>query len=147
MFKVSKLTDYGTMLMTEMAHQPQKVFSAAELAKSVHLTSGTVSKLLKILAKQGLLTSYQGKSGGYRLSKRPEHINLAEVISALEGPIAITECSEHDSHCDIESLCHTRRNWQKINQIIYRDLSKVSLAEMLRPIVPLPAKENIILRA
>lgn len=142
MFKVSKLTDYGTVIMTEMARAPEQVFSATELAKALHLTPGTVSKLLKLLAKQGLLTSYQGKSGGYRLTKSPEKINLAEVIDALEGPIALTECSDHGSHCDIETVCHARRNWQRINDIVYRHLSKVSLAEMLKPVRP----NNIIIQ-
>jgi len=97
------------------------------------------SKILKVLAREGLLTSQRGTKGGYTLARSPECISVAEIIRALEGPIALTECTDRVyGDCGLERLCPTRGNWHKINQAIRDALEKVTLAEMVQPIPPCP---------
>ena len=134
MLKLSKLSDYATMLATAMATEPARVYAAQELATRAHVSAPTAAKLLKMMAKHGLIESVRGAHGGYRLSRSPETITIADVIGAVEGPIAVTECSEHQSDCSIESSCATRANWRLINRAIRQALEAVSLAQMAAPL-------------
>ncbi|TXH04106.1 MAG: SUF system Fe-S cluster assembly regulator [Nevskiaceae bacterium] len=133
MLKLSKLADYATMLMTAMAAAPTQLHTAQGLAASTRVSAPTAAKLLKLLARAGLVESLRGAHGGYRLSVAPERINVAQVIDALEGPIAVTECSEHRGGCSIESSCATRANWRLINHAIRQALEAVTLAQMAAP--------------
>jgi len=132
MLRVSKLTDYGTVIMAEMAKEPDRVFSASEVAAMVHLAVTTVSKLLKLLSKGGLLLSFRGKVGGYQLVRAPVDISLAEIVTVLEGDFALTECSERFGECPLEGECAVQGTWQRINKILYRQLAQVSLAETVQ---------------
>ena len=134
MLKLGKLADYATALMTAMASAPAKVHTAQDLAGRTHVSAPTAAKLLKQLAKGGLVESLRGAHGGYRLSRLPERITVAEIISSVEGPIAVTECSEHQSGCSIESSCATRANWRLINSAIREALEAVTLAQMAAPV-------------
>jgi FeS assembly SUF system regulator len=133
MFKLGKLTDYGTVVMTALAARPAALRNAHELATETHVAAPTVSKLLKQLAKSGLVESIRGAHGGYRLARSPDLITVAEVVSALEGPIALTQCSVHDGGCSIESHCGVRGNWRLINSAIRQALESVTLAQMAEP--------------
>jgi Rrf2 family protein len=98
-----------------------------------------VSKILKILAREGLLVPHRGAKGGFSLARSPLEITVADIISALEGPIALTECSTHGAdRCGIESLCPVSTNWQRINRAVLDALSGVTLAEMASPRPALP---------
>ena len=131
MLRVSKLTDYGSVILAYMACHPNETMSAASLARGVLLPPATVSKLLKMLVKSGLLSSSLGKQGGYQLARPAEEISLAEIISVLEGPIALTECSVEKGACCIEEGCDIRQHWRGVNRIIYQSLAQVTLQEML----------------
>ncbi len=133
MFKLSKLTDYGTVLMTELALAPARLQNAHELAQSTHLAAPTVAKLLKMLAKAQLVESIRGAHGGYRLARAPDHISVADIVSALEGPIALTECSVHQG-CGIESHCGVRSHWRVINDAVRSALEAVTLTQMSLPL-------------
>jgi FeS assembly SUF system regulator len=133
MLRVSKLTDYGSVILTYMAAHPNEKISAARLAKAVFIPTATVSKLLKMLVKSGLLHSSLGKQGGYQLARSAEKISLAEIISVLEGSIALTECCVSKGKCRIEEHCNIRQSWQGVNQIIYQSLAQVSLQQMIAP--------------
>ena len=133
MLRVSKLTDYATEVMTVLAAAPARVHSAQELAERVRLDLPTVSKLLKQLASAGLIESFRGVNGGYRLAREPERISIADIVIAMEGPIGMTECSAQTGLCDHESHCGVRVNWQRINEAIAGALAGVSLADMLKP--------------
>lgn len=133
MLKMSKLTDYGTLVLSCLAEHPRRMLSAAEVSRQTHLAAPTVSKLLKQLARAELVISQRGAQGGYRLSRDPRKISAADVIDALEGPVAITECSSSDGHCDLESFCGVSTAWQKINVAIRRALDDISLAQLLSP--------------
>ena len=134
MLKISKLTDYGTVILSFLALQPEKVLSASRIAKDVSLTLPTVSKLLKILGEAKLVTSVRGTGGGYRLGPKPETITLAQVVTALEGNIAMTECCSTESHCVLDSLCAVKDNWQIINKTILSALAEFTLHDMIRPL-------------
>ncbi|HZP12614.1 MAG TPA: SUF system Fe-S cluster assembly regulator [Nevskiaceae bacterium] len=134
MLKLSKLADYATVLMTAIAAEPARVHNGQELAAKTRVPAPTVAKLLKTLARGGLLESLRGAHGGYKLAKAPEKLSVAEIIRALEGPIAVTECSHHQGGCSIESHCATRANWRLINTAIRQALEAVTLAQMVAPL-------------
>lgn len=134
MFRITKLTDYGLVLLVEMARDPGATYNPSGLAERLRIPEPTVSKLLKRLSGGELLRSSRGKNGGYRLLRDPERISLAEVLRVLEGPLAVTECSVGPGHCELETACSIRRNWQQINHAIHRGLEQLSLAAMAEPL-------------
>lgn len=135
MLRVSKLTDYATVVMACLATAGKEVLSAQQLAERAQLEVPTVSKLLKQLAQAGLVDSYRGVNGGYRLARDPQSITVAEIVTAIEGPIGMTECSVHSGQCGRESHCGVRVNWQRISQAITAALVSVTLADMIQPTV------------
>ena len=132
MLRVSKLTDYATEVMAVLAAAPERVHNAQELAERARLEAPTVSKLLKQLAQAGLVESFRGVNGGYRLARDPAQISIADIVTAMEGPIGMTECSAQAGLCDHETHCGVRVNWQRINDAIAGALAGVSLADMLK---------------
>jgi FeS assembly SUF system regulator len=130
MLRISKLTDYGTMVLAQLSSGARGLASAGQVAQATHLAAPTVSKLLKSLAKAGLVVSERGALGGYSLARAPEQISAAEIIDALEGPVAITECSAAGGACDLEAHCRVGRAWQNINLNIRAALQDISLADL-----------------
>ncbi len=133
MLRMSKLTDYGTVVLGFLAQHPEDMHSAAEIADATRLATPTVSKVLKKLAGAGVLDSFRGAHGGYSLAREASEISAAEIIDALEGPIAITECSGDHSHCSLETVCALGGRWQQINALIRNALAEISLAELAGP--------------
>ncbi len=131
MLRLSKLTDYGVVVMAHLARQPERPHTAAEIAAALPLGAPTVSKLLKLLARGGLLVSQRGAKGGYVLAREAKQISVAQVIDALEGPIALTECVL-PGVCRQAENCGVRDNWVKLSGTVYHALDGVSLAEMAR---------------
>jgi FeS assembly SUF system regulator len=131
MLRVTKLTDYATVVLTALAEAPARVLSAAELAERAGLELPTVSKVLKPLAHAGLVESFRGSNGGYRLARAAETISLIEVVEAIEGRVGMTECSGEHSTCELEAHCGVRGNWRHINDVVADALRAVSLAQML----------------
>ena len=134
MIKLSRMADYGVVLMTQMARERELLRTAPELAQSCGLPLPTVSKILKLLAQGGLLASHRGTKGGYLLAREADDITMADVIGTLDGPIALTDCVGPDGVlCEIEALCPTRTNWRRINDAMVQALSGVTLADMAVP--------------
>ena len=133
MLRISKLTDYATVVMTALCDAPDHVHSAQDIAEKARLELPTVSKLLKQLAHADLVQSFRGVNGGYRLARAPARITIAEIVIAMEGPIGMTECSAHAGLCGHEPHCGVRVNWQRINQAIAQALQSVTLADMIKP--------------
>jgi FeS assembly SUF system regulator len=131
MLRISKLTDYATVVMTCLAESGDEVLSAQLLAERARLETPTVSKVLKQLAGAGLVDSWRGVNGGYRLAREPREISVADIVTAMEGPIGMTECCAHSGICDHESHCGVRVNWQRISDAIRTALEGVTLADML----------------
>nr|WP_295382627.1 SUF system Fe-S cluster assembly regulator [Pseudoxanthomonas sp.] len=133
MLRVTKLTDYATVVLTVLAARPGEILSATDLADHSGLESPTVSKVLKPLAQAGLVEGLRGVHGGYRLSRAAADISLIEIVEAMEGPLAMTECSQADGHCGIAHQCGARANWRLINDVVADALRGVTLAQMLHP--------------
>ena len=134
MIKLSKLTDYATVILSYMAKDHVNMHAAIEISEVTGITLPTVSKILKLLVKAHVLTSVRGAKGGYLLARVPEKITVASVISALEGPIALTECTASHKNCDQASGCEIQGNWGLINQKIFNALDSVTLADMIMPV-------------
>lgn len=141
MLRISRLTDYGTLVLAHLSTGEAELSSAAEVATATGIALPTVSKLLKILAKAGLVSSTRGAQGGYQLSRGADQISAADIIDALEGPVFITECSDDDNHCDFESVCNVGGAWQRINVAIRRALSDINLTDLQRSKAPIPRFE------
>ena len=131
MLRVSRLTDYATVVMSCIAAHPTSVLSTGQIASETQLELPTVSKLLKALMHASLVESFRGVNGGYRLARPATDISLAEIVEALEGPIGMTECSVSEGQCERESGCGVRHSWQRINSVLTNTLRGVMLAEML----------------
>ena len=116
MLRVTKLTDYATLVLTVLAARPGEVLSAAGLAEQA-----------------GLVEGFRGANGGYKLARDAADISPVEIVEATEGPLGMTECSVHAGACGIESSCGVRANWRRINDVVADALRKVTLAEMLAP--------------
>lgn len=135
MIRLSKLADYGIVMMTHMAARAERQHTAPEIAAQSHLPLPMASKILKALVRGGVLVSHRGVKGGYGLARPATAISVADVIVALEGPIALTACIEHaPGECDIEALCPARANWQRINAAIRDALEGITMAEMAQTV-------------
>ncbi len=134
MLRMSKMTDYGTVILSHMARveaaQHHTLLSASDLAGATSLALPTVSKVLKSLSRAGLVTPHRGAQGGYELARPAQQITAAQIIDALEGPVAITECASEDGHCELESICSVGGAWQRVNHAIRRGLHDISLAQL-----------------
>ncbi|MCS6877671.1 MAG: SUF system Fe-S cluster assembly regulator [Geminicoccaceae bacterium] len=136
MIRLSRLSDYGIVLMTRLAREPERALPASVLARESAVSPAMTGKILKLLARAELLVSHRGAHGGYALARAPERITIAEIIEALDGPIALTSCLRPSAEgCGIEALCPARTNWQRINRAIRDALAEVTLAEMARPVL------------
>ena len=130
MLRISRLTDYATVVLATLAEQPERVQTATALAERTRIAVPTVSKLLKQLQRANLVTSMRGLHGGYQLARPAAQIAAADILDALEGPVALTDCSVGQGHCGIESHCRVGRVWQRLNLAIRRSLQDVSLAQL-----------------
>lgn len=143
MLRVTKLTDYATVVLTVLAARPGQVLSASELAEAAGLEAPTVAKLLKPLAQAGLVIGLRGVHGGYRLSRDAAQITLIEVVQAMEGPLAITECSQDHGSCGIAHQCGVRTQWRLINDVLADALRSVTLQQMLASPTPTERRRPI----
>ncbi len=136
MIRMSKQADYGLVLMTAFLRGPQQSpnLSARELAARTRLPLPMVSKILKALARQGLLVSHRGTNGGYSLARTPDRITVSEVLVAVEGPIAMTECLHDRGDCRQVAVCPVRTNWERINVAVKHVLDAITLADMADPL-------------
>jgi len=131
MFRITRQTDYGIVLLTHMATRPvDEVHTAKDAARWSGLPLPMVSKILKTLARASILVSHRGVKGGYSLGRRPERITVGDVIQALEGPISITDCAHGEGNCHQETACPTKVNWQRLNSVVRDALEKIPLTEM-----------------
>ena len=146
MLRMSKLTDYGTVVLACLATDNRYLHSAAQVAVDTRLAQPTVSKLLKALTRAGLVLSERGAQGGYTLARSARDISAADIIDALEGPVAITTCSASEGQCDLEPVCQVGSAWQRINVSIrsaLRDITLDDLRTHAEPIKPLDLKGEL----
>lgn len=130
MLRISKLTDYGLVLLTNLAQGGHGILTAHELADRSRVPLPTASKILKELCKAGLVLSHRGRRGGYTLARTADQISVAAVVEALEGPVALTECSTHDGGCELEPVCLAKGRWGPISRAIQRTLQRLPLSAL-----------------
>ena len=142
MIRLSKLTDYAVVMLSHMAAREGEVYTACRLATRTSVPEPTAAKILKHLAKAGILSSQRGSNGGYELARPAAEVSVAEIIVALEGPIALAACVDgSDDHCGVERLCAMRGNWNRVNTAIRAALEDITLADMAQPFAFSPAPE------
>jgi FeS assembly SUF system regulator len=144
MIRLTKVSDYGIVLLSYIANElPGERFNARSLAEETRIPAPMVSKILKALGRGNLLLSHRGVKGGYSLARPAEEITVADVVRALEGPIAITECVDGDSSgCSIELVCPVKTNWERINNAVIDSLENIKITEM----APVNCRSGAILR-
>lgn len=146
MFRINRLSDYALVICGRLGSgQGAHPQSAPDLAETTRLPLPTVTKILKSLARAGILESVRGAHGGYRLTRQASSISVLEVLEAMEGRLAITECVEvAGGGCAYETGCVARGPWERINAALRAALSQVALAELDEtspgPLVPIPAQ-------
>lgn len=132
MFKLSRMTDYGVVLLCYMAQRSDARSTAPELAERTGLPAPTVSKILKALTKADILSATRGAQGGYAIARAPESVTVAQIIAALDGPVALTACVDgSDDNCAVEQVCPMAGSWNRINKAVKSALSDVTLAELV----------------
>lgn len=143
MLRMSKMTDYGIVLMTELARAEGGTRTTRELAARTRVPLPSASKVLKGLLQAGLVVSHRGANGGYGLARSPESLSLAELVASLEGPVSLTECGVHPTGgapCELEAVCQVRGHWRLINQAIQESLARLTLADLIAPAPRMPER-------
>jgi len=134
MLRLTRVTDYGILLMTQLARLDGGVgasrLTANDLALSTRVPAPTVSKILQSLLHAGLLDSVRGAHGGYCLTRPAAEISVRDIIQCLEGQIALTECNLEQGECEQLPFCSISNNWKRINAAIHHALEGISLADM-----------------
>lgn len=133
MLRISKLADYGTIIMVYLSTRARLLSNARDIARHTHLAIPTVSKVLKRLTTAGLLSSVRGAAGGYRLQRPASDISVAEILYALDESRGLTECQAHPNTCVLQDVCHVQGNWRLISQVIESTLNSVSLEALATP--------------
>jgi FeS assembly SUF system regulator len=128
--RISKLTDYATVILAQLAEAGGERRTAAEVAADAGLAAPTVAKVLKELQRAGLVVSTRGARGGYSLARSADTISAADILDAVEGPIGLTECSIHPGQCELESNCRVGRTWQRVNLAIHQALADLRLTDL-----------------
>jgi FeS assembly SUF system regulator len=136
MLRLSKLTDYAVVVLVRLAGM-DGVQTSPGIAAATGIPEPTVAKVLKTLAAGDLVSSQRGARGGYRLNRALSAIPIADVIAAVDGPIALTACVEGaPGGCESQGLCPMRGRWDPVNEAIHRALSTITLADMQTPVLP-----------
>jgi len=141
MLRISKLTDYATVLLASLSDAGGGLTSASELADRTGIGLPTVSKLLKELQRAGLVRSTRGARGGYQLARPADEITAAQIIDAVEGPVALTECASDHGSCDIEASCRVGHSWQQVSMAIRHSLQELRLTTLIAHDAPVRAPD------
>lgn len=134
MIRLSRLADYGIVVVTHLVRHGDRQQNAPEIAQATSIPQPVASKVLKLLVRAEILVSHRGAKGGYGLARPAGAISVADVVEAVDGPIALTTCLDEPNDCGIEAFCPARANWQRVNDAIRDALGRVSLAEMTQTI-------------
>ena len=138
MLRLSKLADYAVVVMVRLSHGGGSVgacHTSPSVAAMTGLPEPTVAKVLKALAAAGLVISQRGARGGYRLARPLQDVSIADVVSAIDGPIALAACVDGGTGtCESEALCPVRGRWDPVNQAVLQALRRITLADMAPPI-------------
>lgn len=140
MLRLSNFADYGVVIMTAAARTDGGLVAASQVSSATGIPVPTVAKLMNHLARAGLLVSHRGVSGGFALSRPSPEISLADIVEAIDGPIALTHCCAEDAaRCELHSRCAVRPHWEPVNRAVRTALSHVSLQALAGTPVEVPA--------
>lgn len=150
MLRITRLSDYAIVVLSAAARIAPAAFTARTAAEQTGLPLPAVKKILKGLVQKGVVESQRGTAGGYRLSRPAAQIALADIIDAIEGPFALTDCghekTDGQSSCEYVDHCAVHSNWARVNGIVRRALASVTLSDMIGPgdreLVPLRVRRN-----
>jgi len=131
LLRISRMADYAVIATSYMAKHPEANLSASDIAEATGVPLPSISKILKKLAKAEILQSKRGVAGGYKLSRSPKSITIADLISSVEGPIVMADCLDHNRGCSLESFCTVKIPWQRVSNIIEEALTELSLADIV----------------
>ncbi len=142
MFRLSRITDYGIRVLAHLASSEESGLQASpvnarEVADELSLPLPIVSKVMKSLARAGVLESHRGSKGGFNLALRPQDLTVADMITVLEGPVALMQCSADSSECRHAGSCTIQEPWSVINLAVENTLATITLADLISPTFPL----------
>lgn len=133
MIRISKLADYSVVVLAALASYSGDMMSVSALSGETKLPEPTISKVLKLLSKNGIVASTRGINGGYTLSYKPEDITVERIVTAVDGPIAVTACADGSMpDCHVGDSCPVRGRWDDVNMALRNALSSVTLADMIK---------------
>ncbi len=131
MIRLSRFADYAVAMLAELARDAGARLAASDLAVRTNLPEPTVAKILKSLARAEILVSTRGVNGGYSLNREPGRITVADIITAMDGPISLTDCADN-SPCVLEGHCSMHGRWGKVNMAIRAALESVTLVDLMQ---------------
>jgi len=131
MLKLTRIADYGVLLMAKVAASEQPRLTAMDLSTMTHIPSPTVSKVLQTLLAGKLLFSVRGAHGGYALVRSAKDISVADILLCFDHELALTACNTEQTQCEQHDHCTISHNWQGINRSIVRVLRHISLTDMM----------------
>ncbi len=147
MLRLSKLTDYAVVVLIRLAEgdratcragMSEPVQTSPGIAAATGVPEPTVAKVLKSLASANLVLSLRGARGGYRLARPLANVSVADVITAVDGPIALTACVDGGAGgCDVQGLCAVKGRWDLVNSAIRDALDRITLEDMRSASVPM----------
>ena len=134
MLRLNRMTDYAILVLGVLHGRPDVLLSSAQIAQHAQLTQATAAKIIKALGSAGLVTTIRGTKGGCQLALPASAISIADVIEAIEGPIALTACVEGaEEPCSVQQGCFMSGSWNHINGAIRSALDGVSLSDLFSP--------------
>ncbi len=131
MIRLSRFADYAVVILSELAQAGGVRLAASDLAGKTSLPEPTVAKILKSLTRGRVLSSTRGVNGGYGLARAAEKITVADIITAMDGPISLTDCADN-SPCALEGHCSMHGRWGQVNMAIRAALESVTLVDLMR---------------
>ncbi|MEZ5547758.1 MAG: SUF system Fe-S cluster assembly regulator [Pseudomonadales bacterium] len=134
MLRISRFADYGLLVINALC-QVNQLTTLEQLSEKTKLTMPTIYKIMRSLVKSGLVISLRGVNGGYKITKSADQISIAEIIEAVDGPIALTDCTKGlGCQCVLEGDCQLKGNWQLVNQQVIKTLGSITLDMMNQPV-------------
>lgn len=144
MLKIGKLTDYGLVVLNQLALEGAIKQSTDDISKATGLTVATVRKVMKAIVDAGLVIAQRGSKGGYRIARAPVQISVLDVVQAFEGPVSLTECSADENNCEITESCSLATNWTGINDLLLKVLGGITLDDIRNPDVQEKLHKDIL---
>tara|TARA_E500000178_G_C17010965_1_gene750522 strand:+ start:1732 stop:2154 length:423 start_codon:yes stop_codon:yes gene_type:complete len=131
MFKITRLADYSVSVISSFSGDKNEMLSSQDIINKTKLQKATVNKLLSKLVKKDFLLAFRGVNGGYKLKKDLANISIKELIEAIEGPVALTDClDKNNNNCNLFDICNTKNTWSAVNTAIKETLQGIKIKDI-----------------